>query len=260
MKKIFKIVVVLNLFIFKQFSIAQCNAYDSLDATKRKAFIIFSIGSSDPTGRLGNQTVSDNKAGLALTGFNARITGGYKFKENFGFIGISEAQEFPINIQEIADYNANRNPGYNVKVESNKGWSMNNLMFGLYGNFPISEDKRLLIEPRILLGFSMASSPEHKTSVYYLSNGYTKLTYVNQESSVSYLAGVYCIGGGLRYNFCKRLTISGNIDYVATIGEHEFSGVHIEYNTGLWEKRNISMQFSSICITAGIGFRFGNNW
>ncbi len=260
MKQTLKISIVLQLFIFNQLSIAQCNSYDSLDATKRKAFILFSIGSSDPTGRLGNQAVNDNNAGLALTGFNARITVGYKFKENFGFIGISEAQEFPINIEEIADYTANHNPGMNVKVESNKGWSLNNLMFGLYGIFPVSENKRLLIEPRALLGFSVASSPEYKTSVYYLSNGYTKLTYVNQESAISYLAGVYCVGAGLRYNFCKRLTVSGNIDYVSTIGEHEFSGVHIEYNTGFWDKRNISVQFSSICVTAGIGFRFGNNW
>ena len=259
--KQFLIISIGSFLITFSFSLkAQCSAYDSLDAKKRKAFMLFSIGSSDPTGRLGNQTVSDNNAGLALTGFNPRITGGYKFRENYGFIGISEAQEFPINIQQIADYTAEHNPGMNVKVESNKGWTMNNLMFGLYGNFPISDDKRFIIEPRALLGFSMASSPEYKTSEYYLSNGYTKLTYANQESAFSYLAGVYCIGAGLRYNFCKRLMVSGNIDYVSTIGEHEFSGVHIEYNTGYWDKRNINMRFSSFCITAGIGLRFGNNW
>jgi hypothetical protein len=237
---------------------SQCKPYDSLEAEKRKGFVLFSIGSSDPTERLGNQTINDKNAGLAMTGVNARLTAGYRIKDKYGLIFISEVQDFPINIQEIADYTANQHPGMNVKVEGFKGWSMNNLMAGIYGHFPISDDKRLIVEPKALFGLSMASSPQFKNTIYYLSNGYTKSTYYEQQSSVSYLAGVYCIGGGLKYNFCKRLTVSGNVDYVATVGEHEFSGIRVEYNTGEWETRNVNMRFSSICITAGFGFRFGN--
>lgn len=255
---VFKFIFIGVLCLSSTSIISQCNLYDSLEAEKRKGFILFSIGSSDPTERLGNKTVSDKDAGLAMTGINARLIAGYRLKPNYGIIGISEIQDFPIDIQEIADYTANQHPGMNVKVESFKGWSMNNLMAGFYGHFPMSDDKRFIIEPKALFGLSIASSPQYKNTIYYLSNGYTKSTYYEQQTSVSYLAGVYCIGGGLKYNFCKRLTVSGSVDYVATVGEHEFSGIRIEYNTGDWETRNIHMRFSSICVTAGFGFRFGN--
>ena len=254
----FKLILISLLSFKSSLLSSQCKPYDSLEAEKRKGFVLFSIGSSDPTGRLGNKTPSDKNAGLAMSGINARLTAGYRIKPNYGIIGISEIQDFPIDIQELADYTANQHPGMNVKVESFKGWSMNNLMAGFYGHFPISDDKRFIVEPKALFGLSIASSPQYKNTIYYLSNGYTKSTYYEQETSVSYLAGVYCIGGGLKYNFCKRLTVSGSVDYVATVGEHEFSGVRIEYNTGEWETRNLHMRFSSICVTAGFGFRFSN--
>lgn len=226
------------------------------DSTTKKFHLLFSLGGAKALGNLANQDINNNDAGLVISGMNAKLTFGYSYKKNFGFLAISDIQNYTVNVQAIADYMVKENPGISFKVESNTGWSLQGLLLGVYGNFPINN--KLMFEPRLMIGSSLTSSPHLKITGFVINNGITQSVTQEQLSTSSTKFGfTYLVGAGIKYNFAKKMSAVFNIDYNGLTAKQQYNNVIIRYDGGYTETTNFKMSYSSICTTVGIGFRFG---
>ena len=210
-----------------------------------KGFVSVNFGSSIPIGEFASTDENSNSAGYAQTGFLVDVSLGLKFSKHFGVNMLVREQVNKYDAQALADQTKESGVSSSINTTA---WTMGGYMVGCYGSFPIS--KIFTIEPRIMVGYSTATSPNITINV---TDGTTSAwAKVHSASSGSFS---YLIGVGYRINAGKSFCFSFNADYLGA--NPEFSNVVTTYSWGDKEVGTMSQNIETINLSFGIGFRFG---
>lgn len=211
-----------------------------------KGYVAVSIGPSFPIGDFASKDPDNEKAGLAQTGAIFDISFGYKLGKNFGVAALIRGQANSTDTQAIVDELYTQIPStVNADVETGN-WTAGAFLAGGYASFPVS--KKISFDPRVMIGFLSATSPD--TDVY-LSDG-SNSGWVKQ-ASVTSTAFAYLVGVGLKFDVGKRICILTNLDYMGA--NPEFKDVQTLSSDGNIEVNNWKQPFSTINVGVGVGYR-----
>jgi len=210
-----------------------------------KGYIGLSLGSSTPMGDFASNNPNNNNSGYAKGGAIFDISFGYKLGKYLGVAALLRGQANPTDAQAIADQIANANPGVSTVVSS-KSWGVGGLMVGGYASVPISA--KYSFEPRVLIGFLNATSPDITVTVSSGGNS----AWI-KEASASASAFSYLLGIGVKHDVGKRICLLANVDYLGA--KPEFSNVVISNSYGASSIKTFSQSFGTFNVGVGIGYR-----
>ena len=226
----------------------------------KEGFLLVSLGANIPLGNLAEKDMENPDAGLAKTGLDFRFSGGYQILKNLGLIGQISSNSFPVDVKKIADYSAKQYPGISYSVTSNSGWKLINLGVGVYGYFPFGLEEKLIFVPKVIVGFSNSSSPAYSITAYNKSNGITSSISGNQEIGFAESPiFTYVLGAGVNYNIGKKMFINGNVEYLGSGSDVFYKNVIFELSDGTKYTTDFEMNFKSLNITVGFGFKLGKS-
>lgn len=224
----------------------------------RKGFTSFNLGSSIPLGNFASKDFDNNQAGFATTGVVMDFTFGYKISKKLGVTAIYRSQ---VNGHDMVAYGEGwenyldyRYPSVSssVNVESTS-FALAGIMVGINGSFLIGNN--ISFEPRIVIGPSVATLPAMTTEMY--ESGTKLLTTIRPQAGTFAFSSI--IGAGIKLDITKKLCLLGNIDfYTANVLWKDVEEISIGHITGTTEKNyyDYSQKFTTINISAGLGFRF----
>lgn len=227
MKKVFVLLAVLSMISASSFS-------------QDKGYFAVNIGPSIATGDFAS---TDNKegAGFAKGGAIFDLTFAYEVAPNFGLMAMLRGQANTVDAQALADEFAKQNPLLSGTVEATS-WGLGGLMIGAYGSLPLSN--KVFFQPRAMIGFMSATSPEVK---YTVSGGWIK-----QSSQTAGSMG-YLVGAGFKFDVAKRLCLLTGIEYSGT--KVNFKDVETTTSFGEMQNDSFDQTIGAVNISLGIGVR-----
>ena len=211
-----------------------------------KGFVTVNFGSSIPLGDFAGTDINNNSSGFAQTGYLFDATLGLKFSKYFGTTILIRSQVNQFDEETFAEH-ATKEIGYKATVNST-AWYIGNYMIGTYGSFPIS--KNFTLEPRMMVGFLTATSPEMTLKATAGSIPFWVTKNSSSSGSLSYLFGI-----GYKVNAGKHICISFNLDYLGT--STQFNNVETTDSFGGIDFTSWNQNIETFSLSAGIGFRFG---
>lgn len=224
----------------------------------RKGFTSFNLGSSMPVGNFSSKDFDNSQAGFATNGLVIDFTFGYRISKTLGITAIYRSQVNGHDMVAYAegweDYLDRHYPSVtsSVFVESTS-FALSGIMVGINGSFSIGNN--ISFEPRIAIGPSVASLPAMTTEMY--ESGTKLVTTIRPQASTFTFS--YIIGAGAKLDVSKKICLLANIDFYASNAYWEdVEEISIGHITGKTEKNyyHYSQKFTTINISAGLGFRF----
>jgi hypothetical protein len=236
-------------FIFRCFLILSC-IYPNLIIAQAEndypGFIGVSLGSSIPLGDYSSKDADNETAGWANPGAVFDVSFGYKLGAGkVGLCALLRGQANYVDAQSYANALASQVAGVNWSVQGGY-WGMGGFLFGGFGSLQVSET--VLFEPRVMLGFLNASNPEITISVSGPGGSY----WIKQNST-SARSFAYLVGGGLRFNIGKRMSLLTNLDYMAA--QPEFINVQLLDSDGNLSSDSWSQEIVTLNLSAGLAIR-----
>ncbi|TKC10015.1 hypothetical protein FA048_07345 [Pedobacter polaris] len=172
---------------------------------KSSAFI--ELGPSIPTGDFASKVASDEKAGLATTGFYFDLGYQYQFSKNVGAIAMFNWRINGIDKQAL-NYSLPTGSGGSMSVTTTT-WRMASILGGLNQSFPLIKNEKLSIEFRELAGVQFSSSPEINVSYNIPGVGSSS----GKQESSNATSFSYLLGLGFKYKLSNSLGLRLNADY-----------------------------------------------
>lgn len=167
-----KFIVILSLVILSANLFAQ--------SSNRKGFIGITLGPSIPIGDFADNSLSNDNAGFAKTGFNINVINfGYKFGQNFGITGSWFGAEHSVDAGGVDDM-----------------LSYGGLMGGPMLSFPVNE--KLDFDLKGMIGFFSSTLNQ------------------NKPGETSGIGVGFDFGTSFRYNFTEKWCLLINGDYFAS--------------------------------------------
>lgn len=220
-----------------------------------KGYMLFTIGGSIPLGNLGKQDASVNEAGLAKTGIDLKLSGGYLISKNIGICASLFNKSFQVNEKLITEEIQKTSPNAKYLVTFDKGWNFSGVLAGAYFDFPIDENEVFIIEPKLMLGAAVGQSPDFTSSAKV--SGFNDPIKVHQYRKSSAPVFAYALGTSLKMNSNDHVFFSFNIDYCGIAPKTSYTSVKVDDNLGNSSTTNFDMSMQSLNITFGIGLKFG---
>lgn len=234
------------------------NAYKIKPNDERKSFVAINLGLSIPTGNFGSKSFDNSESAYASTGFLFDVTYGYKISPNFGITAMWRNQANGIDTdkykQDLEDYLDNNTNAFYPRAEIEAGsFKLNGIIVGLYTMLPVS--KNTSFDTRVLLGYSLATTPSFSTVVYEYGN---KSLTINRERAETG-AFSYLIGAGLKKTVSEKTYLMVNIDFYSA--KAEWKGVKetvYSHRNGYYSSNtyNLAQNLSTVNISIGLGKRF----
>jgi hypothetical protein len=234
------------------------NAYKINPNDERKSFVSVNLGLSIPTGNFGSKSFDNSESAYASTGFLFDVTYGYKISPNFGITAMWRNQANGIDTdkykQDLEEYLDNHTNAFYPRAEIEAGsFKLNGIMVGLYTMLPVS--KKTSFDTRVLLGYSLATTPSFSTVVYEYG---TKSLTINRDRAETG-AFSYVIGAGLKKTVSEKTYLMVNIDfYSAKAKWKNVKETAYSYRSGYYQtsKYDLSQQLNTVNISIGLGKRF----
>lgn len=214
-----------------------------------KGYIGLSGGYSIPYGDFGSTNAKESSSGFAKSGLLFDLHMGFKINENIGITAKLRAQVNPTDAQALAEgiiQESNLPIGTSFSLNSGF-WTMSGAMIGGYGILKLQE--KLFLEPKLLVGYLSATSPEIKID---FSSSQIPLILTQKEATASAIS--ILMGANLRYNIGERFCLLGTIDYLTA--RPEFKNIEITNSIGPTETITFTQNFSTLNISVGFGIRF----
>jgi hypothetical protein len=156
--------------------------------------------------------------------------------------------------QDFENYLDNNTNAFYPRAEIKAGsFKFNEFMAGIYTTFPVS--KKTNFDTRVLLGYSIATSPSFSTVVY--EYGTKSLTIDRDQAETG--AFSYIIGAGIKKALSEKTYFMVNVDFYSTKAEWKNVRETIySYRTGFYNsgKYEMSQKISTLNISLGLGKRF----
>lgn len=173
----------------------------------KKSSVFVDLGASLPTGDFASKNVSDEKDGLATTGFFFDLGYQYQFSKNVGAIAMFNWKINGID-KNALNYSLPTGSGGSMSITTTT-WRMAAVLGGLTQSFAITKDEKLAIEFRELAGVQFSSSPEVNLSYSIPGIGSSSS---KQESSDA-TSFSYLLGMGFKYKLSETLGLRLMADY-----------------------------------------------
>lgn len=246
---------------FSFFTAITANAQEKFNTepnNERKGFASINIGVSAPTGNFGSKDFDNSEATYANVGAMFDLTFGYKISPNFGITAMWRNQINGIDTdkykQDFENYLDNNTNAFYPRAEIEAGsFKLSGFMAGIYTTFPVS--KKLFFDTRVLLGYSLATTPSFSTVVYEYG---TKSLTINRDQAETG-AFSYIVGAGIKKAVSEKTYLMVNIDFYSTKAEWKNVRETIySYRTGFYNSGNFEMtqKMSTLNVSVGLGKRF----
>lgn len=206
-----------------------------------------SVGGAIPMGDLGSKDLDNENAGMANPGGLIDLSFAYKLgKGNFGLTALIRTQSNPTDVSGVEKELQNADPSINWDVDMKK-WKSGCLMAGFFGSFPVSS--KAFFEPRFMLGFVRATSPELTITATDPQIG----SFWIKQSDATALTFAYLMGVGCKFDISSNLYLLTNLDYLGSNPEFQ----NVEYTTSAGERATDtwSQKMGTFNISAGIAIK-----
>lgn len=175
---------------------AYCSSYSQTIDKKSSVFI--GLGPSIPIGDFSSKDASDEKSGLAATGFYFDLGYQYQFSQNFGAIAMFKWKTHGI-AKEALSFELPDGSGGSASISATT-WRMGSALAGLTQVFPL-KNERFSVEFRELAGVQFTSSPEVNFSFNIPDFG----SISSKQESQSATSFAYLVGLGFKYQINNKL-------------------------------------------------------
>ncbi len=227
------------------------------DNSGHKMFTM-NMGLSIPTGAYGSKNFDNTLAGYAMPGFLIDLTYQHEFHPNLGFTAMGRSMAHSMNDflfeYDFANYLKKNSAGSNPIVYIGPTvYSIGGLMAGMYGDF--SWNQKIQFEPRMLIGFSVATLPGMITDAY---NSTTLVTTTVRETASTFCFS-YLIGMGFKMNLGTHSFLHINLDtYGANARWNDVRYISAGYASSTIQNRKFDyfMNFRTLNLSAGFGLKF----
>jgi hypothetical protein len=164
-----------------------------------KSTVFIGLGPSFPIGDFSAKDASDEKSGLAATGFYFDLGYQYQFTENFGAIGMYKWKTHGI-AKGTLNYAVPTGSGGSASVHTTN-WKMGAILAGVTQTFALSQNEKFSIAFREVAGVQFTSTPALNISYNIPGIGNSSS---NQESQ-SATSFAYLLGIGFKYQLDQTL-------------------------------------------------------
>jgi hypothetical protein len=196
---------------------------------KKNNYLSLSAGPAFPMGDFASKEITTNtQAGMAQGGLTVNL----QYTHTWGTLGLV-AQGF-FNSHSVQSTTVN---GIQVDMDH---WQYYGLMVGPAFIKPVSDNGRIILDARALIGAANANSPK-------FSVGGQSLVNEKWNTTVAYGAGM-----GMKILFGKSMFAQLGLDYLAMSPEFTIEGDAVEDPTG----RKYSQPISTLNLYFGIGINF----
>lgn len=216
------------------------------NAQNPRGHIGISFGPSFPVGDLGSKDVDKEGAGWANPGLVGELTFGYTLGNgHFGLMGIVRGQSNAMDADGFEDELQNIDPTIEWDVEA-ESWKLGGVMFGMFGSLPVSP--KAYFEPRFLLGFMRATSPEYTLNASYMG---TSIWVKQSDATAAALA--FLVGAGFKFDIGTNVYLLANLDYLGT--NPEFKNIELTASDGSRFTDTFSQKMGTFNMSLGIALK-----
>ena len=202
MKKIL-LVIQLSFFLFSN-SFSQ-NYQSETTSISSKGFAVVSGGAAFPVGVFGKRNVQlTPESGLAKTGYNVNINGGYQIHKNYGITGTVFYSRFKLDQTSVNNF-LNKTTSTSLNNGTVDHWQYLGIVVGPMGTLPIGDN--LFLDVKAMAGVAHANMPVVKIDLA----GFPEPVNLTKEHWSDVFT--WQVGTNLRYNFAKNLCFFTNVDY-----------------------------------------------
>ena len=176
-----------------------CSSTIFAQSTIHKSSVFIGLGPSIPTGDFSSTDVSNDKSGLATTGFYLDLGYQYLFTKNLGVLAFYKWKVNGIS-EDALDYSVPTGSGGSLAVSATS-WKVSSTLIGLSQTFALTKNKKLSIEFREVAGVQFTSSPELNVN-YSIPGIGSSSAKQESQSSISF---AYQLGLGFKYQLNNKL-------------------------------------------------------
>lgn len=176
-----------------------------------RSSISIAVGPSFPIGDFGSKNIANTESGLAAVGGFAAISYNYQFSNFFGVTASIKGSIHGIDKNALNSYSLPTGSGASLTLETTP-WKFANIMGGMYQTIPVTNDEKLVLQIKELVGMQLNNSPEVKSTGYIPGIGSLN-GIMKSESSTSF---TYLFGLGFKYNLNKGLGLLLFGEYAGT--------------------------------------------
>jgi hypothetical protein len=205
----------------------------------RKGYVAITCGPSYPNGDFGDNSIDNEKSGLAKNGIQYSITEfGIKFVKNFGLVAAIKGAVLPFDVQKLADTYAEENGGQFVVKGTRWGYT-----FIAAGPMIVIPSNRIELDFRLMTGIVMAASPQ-------LNIIWDGVEVASQESAVGGGFG-FSFGTCLKFHLTERFSVLAGGDYFTAKPQFETTVQDANgVQTGTFEQ-----SFTTLGLNFGLAYR-----
>ncbi|WP_316812887.1 hypothetical protein [Pedobacter heparinus] len=176
-----------------------CSVTTFAQSNAKKSSIFIGLGPSIPIGEFGAKDASDEKNGLATTGFYFDLGYQFQFSKNVGAIAIFKWKTHGI-AKEALKYAIPDGSGGSLSINAGS-WKMASVLGGITQTFALSKSENFKIEFREAAGVQFTSTPE--LDVNYNIPGVGSSSAKQESQSATSFA--YLLGVGFKYQLNSTL-------------------------------------------------------
>ncbi|MDR6781994.1 hypothetical protein ABIE26_001517 [Pedobacter africanus] len=166
-----------------------CSVTIFAQSAAKKSSLFIGLGPSFPIGDFGLKKASDEKAGLAATGFYVDLGYQYQFSKVVGAIVILKGKIHGI-AKDALNYTLPDGSGGSMSINTGT-WKMGSVLAGLTQTFALSKSENFAIEFREAAGVQFTSTPEVNANYSIPGIGSSSGSQESQSAtSFAYLAGM----------------------------------------------------------------------
>lgn len=176
-----------------------CSVTTFAQSTAKKSSIFIGLGPSIPIGDFASKNSSDEKDGLATTGFYFDLGYQYQFSKNVGAIAIFKWKTHGI-AKEALRYAVPDGSGGRLSINAGS-WKTASVLGGVIQTFALSKSENFKIEFREAAGIQFTSTPE--LDVNYNIPGVGSSS--GKQESQSAKSFAYLLGMAFKYQLSSTL-------------------------------------------------------
>ena len=185
--------------LFLTILLLSCASLAFSQSTEKKSSIFIGLGPSIPVGDFSSKNASDDKDGLAATGFHVDLGYQYQFLKNVGAIAMINGRTCGV-AKDALFYSLPDGSGGSASTSATT-WRMASVLAGLTQTFALSKDEAFSIEFREAAGIQFTSSPE--VGVNFTIPGFGSASAELESQSATSFA--YLLGLGFKYQLSSNL-------------------------------------------------------
>lgn len=205
------------------------------------------FGASMPVGDFKNADIYNENSGFAKSGFQYSVSYQHIVYKRFGLLAKFRGESNAFDSQKLAEeFMKVYDNSYHFSASSDS-WTSRSLLIGGYFSLPAA--KKVVIEPKVLFGYTSVTNPPIIISGY-TGQGYAST--VSEEKTGTAIS--LLIGVGLKVELSDKINFLADVEYFSA--KPKFDNVKTTANDGSVFFSSYKQPITTVNIGIGIGYRF----